>query len=517
MPSAANENNRPFRLGVWCDYYGITLTPTGGIGVFVYNLVAGLLALEDRIEVVLLVRPGDQKVAAAFLGERRGVSPTCVRGKLRVIPVEPKWLSGAALRAWWVAGADFCLRFGQAFQQWIANLELSIHQTTGNLLQDICANLQRKRNWRPFLRAIGFAVSFVFIWGLEACCQLTKETGRIILFPLRLIDRIIGQRISRPKTALEVAGEAGCDVWVVPYLDYDYSLSFPSVLLIHDLIPSRFPQFFPREVVERFNRLAVARSAEATLCACMSGFIRDADLHGMLGLSPSRVRMVRAAPPSDFPEITQERAAFLKPAFLTRPFLLMPAGIRPHKNQANLIRALALLRDRYGEDGLDLVLTGQSQDGLTADLKHLIKEYKLEQRVHFFGVVPREQLACLYQCAFATIIPTLYEECSFPVSEALHWGCPIACSRIPAHLELCAPMGDAMLYFDPLDPDAIARAILQIRDDRQGIRARQYAASRILWRRTWKDAAREWLAVFKEAAEIGRSSASTADKGKSAA
>jgi len=249
----------------------------------------------------------------------------------------------------------------------------------------------------------------------------------------------------------------------------------------------------------------------------MSGFIRDADLYGVLGLPPSKVRMIRPAPPSDFPAITQQRAASLKPAFLNRPFLLMPAGIRRHKNQANLITGLAILRDHYGENGLDLVLTGESNGDLSDDLKHLIQERGLEERVHFLGLVSREELACLYQDAFATVMPSLYEQGSFPVYEALHWGCPVACSDIPPLREQCEAMGEAMLYFDPLDPDDIARAILKIRDDRQGIRARQYAASRVLWQRTWKDVAREWLAVFMEAAEMGRGSTSTANKGKSAA
>jgi glycosyltransferase involved in cell wall biosynthesis len=508
MPSFANEDKRPFRIGVWCDY-SITLMPTSGIGVFVYNLLAGLLDLEERIEVVLLVRPGDQKVAAATLAKSRG--------KLRVIPDDPKWFSARTMRALWVAGTDFCFSLNQAFKQRIAILEKSIQQTTGNLLERIWADLQRNRKWRAYARALGLAVSLVFFWGLEAGCQLAKETVRIILFPLQLADPIIRQWVSRPKSALELAGEAGCDVWVIPHVAFDYSLSFPSVLFIHDQIPSRFPQYFAREVVDRFNRLSVARSAEATLCACMSGFIRDADLYGVLGLPPSRVRMVRPAPPSDFPEITQERAASLKPAFLTRPFLLMPAGIRRHKNQANLITALAILKDHYGEKGLDLVLTGESIGGLTPDLRLLIQESDLEGRVYFLGLVPREELACLYQGAFATIMPSLYEQGSFPVYEALHWRCPVACSDIPPLREQCEAMGEAMLYFDPLAPDAIARAILQIRDDREGIRARQYAASRVLWQRTWKDVAREWLAVFKEAAEIDRGSTSTANKGKWAA
>jgi hypothetical protein len=37
------RSKRPFRIGI----YEITLAPNCGIGVFVYNLVAGLLELEE--------------------------------------------------------------------------------------------------------------------------------------------------------------------------------------------------------------------------------------------------------------------------------------------------------------------------------------------------------------------------------------------------------------------------------------------------------------------------------------
>jgi glycosyltransferase involved in cell wall biosynthesis len=508
MPSVAEENDRPFRLGVWCDY-GFTLAPTCGIGVFVYNLLAGLLELNESFEVVLLVRSRDRKVAAPLWPR--------AQGRLRVIPDYPQWLSISAWCAFAMACMDFCLRFGQTIRHRIAILQLAIQQTSGRLLNDAGADLQRNRKWRACLGRLGLAFGFGFFWAAETGCQLTKGMVRIILFPLWLVAKVFRRWAPKRKSSLDWAVEADCDMWMIPYLGLDSALSFPSVLFIHDLVPNHFPHLFPREVVDRVHRLAFARSAEATLCACMSGFIRDVDLYGVLGLPAWKVRMIRPAPPSDFPAPTQQRPASLKRAFLNRPFLLMPAGIRGHKNQANLITALATLRDRYGENGLNLLLTGESKGGLTADLKHLIQECGLEGRVHFLGLVPREELASLYQGAFATIMPSLYEQGSFPIHEALHWGCPVACSDIPPLREQCEAMGEAMLYFDPLDPDAIARAILRIRDDRQSIRARQYAASRVLWQRTWKDVAREWLAVFKEAAEMGRGSISTKNKGKSAA
>jgi glycosyltransferase involved in cell wall biosynthesis len=303
---------------------------------------------------------------------------------------------------------------------------------------------------------------------------------------------------------LEMAQQANCDVWVIPYLKLDHPLPFPSVLFVHDLVTSHFPDMFEREFVNSINRLAPARAAEAVLCACMSAFIRDTDLFGILGLPPSKVRMVPFAAPRDFSEVTAERSQLMKFRELIRPYVFLPAGIRGYKNQRNLILALRALRDDYGQQGIDLVLTGEIRGRLPKNLDELVRDGDLKDRVHVLGPVDRETLAALYQCALATIVPSLYEECSFPVSEALYWRCPLACSRIPAHVEQCAPMGDSMLYFDPHDPGEIARTILYIRDNWQDVRDRQRAASPAVFRWTWKDAAREWLLIFKEAAAMGR-------------
>ena len=56
---------RPLRIGIWF-HYGVTLPPDEGIGVFSHNLATGLLELDERIELSLLIRPEDEKVVAAI-------------------------------------------------------------------------------------------------------------------------------------------------------------------------------------------------------------------------------------------------------------------------------------------------------------------------------------------------------------------------------------------------------------------------------------------------------------------
>src|SRR5262245_48479662 len=75
------EGPPAFRIGIWCDV-GFTLSlRIGDIGVFVYNLVEGLFALDEPIEVTMLVRPGDQHMMDCLKGP--------ARGRLRVVPELP--------------------------------------------------------------------------------------------------------------------------------------------------------------------------------------------------------------------------------------------------------------------------------------------------------------------------------------------------------------------------------------------------------------------------------------------
>ncbi len=156
-----------------------------------------------------------------------------------------------------------------------------------------------------------------------------------------------------------------------------------------------------------------------------------------------------------------------------------------------------MLRQR-GEDRFDVVFTGGM--ALPHDLMRLVQSYGLYGRVHVLGRVDRETLAALYKRALATLVPSLYEQGSFPMFEAIHWNCPAACSNIPSLVEQWSPLEDAALFFDPHDEEQVADIVLQIDRDPEEIRRRQWEASRKIWERTWTDAAREWLVVFKEAA-----------------
>jgi glycosyltransferase involved in cell wall biosynthesis len=489
LASTARER---FRIGIWCDY-GFALTPKAGIGVFVYNLVAGLLSLDEPIEVVMLVPPGDQDV----------VSPLRLQApdQVRVTPppnTRAQWLRRAqVLRAIW-------LSIGTAIRRFIS---LGISQLQG-ILRALVAGA-RKGNWAAII-VLGLGIvcapaAFLLVWILYAGRQLTLALFRGFFYPVGLLIRGLGQRgKERIYDPVAEAHACNCDVWLIPFAGFPHRLDLPAVLAIHDLIHVHFSDTQDPELQRVTDQQFRDRAAEATLCVCMSNFIRDHDLKGVLHLPDEKTRMIRPAAPSDLGQASGVRRR--EPRLTTHhsppiPYVFYPSGFRPHKNHQALIEALHWLRMHLKEDNVDLVFTGETS--VPEKLAQLIHAYGLRDRVHVLGCVDRSRLADLYQGALATIVPSLYEQGSFPIYEALYWHCPVACSDIPSLREQCEAMGDAMLYFNPRDPEAIAHAIIKIRNDQEGIAARQYAASRRTWERTWTDVAREWLAVFREAAQIG--------------
>ena len=259
---------RPLRIGIWCDY-GFTLTPKTGIGVFVYNLVAGLLSLDEPIEVVMLVRQGDQRVTDCLRES--------ARGRLHVIP-EPSWL--IPLSIWmdqvafnWTRFQDRLTLFREALR---------------NRLKDVIANWIKRTLQGNILLAVillvGLPFIIAFVWTAYAFFQFGASTGLVLRLPFKIlcdeIRKLRKRSESSPYGSVEIANAANCDVWLIPYLALTQPLPKPSVLVIHDLVTSHYPEGLDPILVRNANRLAPARASEATLCACMSSFIRDSDLLG---------------------------------------------------------------------------------------------------------------------------------------------------------------------------------------------------------------------------------------------
>lgn len=151
------------------------------------------------------------------------------------------------------------------------------------------------------------------------------------------------------------------------------------------------------------------------------------------------------------------------------PIFVYPAQFWPHKNHAMLLRALAQRR-RAGSRA-SLVLVGGDL-GIRARVEALATELGVASCVHFPGFIPREALRELYRRATALVYPAFSGPENLPPLEAFALGCPVANAEFPGARE---QLGDAALYFDPMDAGSIAACMERLEFDAE-LRARLAAA-----------------------------------------
>jgi glycosyltransferase involved in cell wall biosynthesis len=143
---------------------------------------------------------------------------------------------------------------------------------------------------------------------------------------------------------------------------------------------------------------------------------------------------------------------------LNRPYLLYVGAIAIHKNVLGLINAFSRVASH--EKDIDLVLVGPEETAVVS-ARERVAEKNLRERVHFLGSIKQEDSALteLYNAAEMLVFPSFYEGWCAPPLEAMACGIPVVCSNIPAVAEVT---GDAAIFFDPKDPEAIANEINKV-------------------------------------------------------
>jgi len=429
MADHQSSSAMTIKLGIWCDY-GVTLEPTEGIGVFVANLVQGLVQQPEIAKIVLVSKEKQEHLLATL----KSLDPM----RIEIIGNRKP---------------PFYLR-----KPW-------------KLLRKIDRRAHKQRGE-----------------GLSP----SSLSGILYHWFSHQIDRSKADWINR------------VDVWLLPYVGLDQQFTKPTVVIVHDLVTYHFSDGISPEKLGSFKRLVDQVTDQASIVACMSNFILQNDLRGTLGLPEQKTRMIRPAVPRDFFR-SQQATAQLPSELLSKNYLLYPAAFRSYKNHALLLQALPLLnRDR--PKAFHVVFTGITQ--IPEYLQTLIENLNIHDQVHVLGKVTRGELELLYRNAYATAVPSLYEQGSFPLYESLSFECPILASDIPALREQLQALGNDAIFFDPHSAESFARSVLQIEQNRQGIISRQLAGFERMKQRSWDDAAKEWCDVFQQAIDIQRDSQS---------
>jgi glycosyltransferase involved in cell wall biosynthesis len=266
----------------------------------------------------------------------------------------------------------------------------------------------------------------------------------------------------------------------------------PTVLTVHDMIFRLFPEhqkplnyWYLNATMPLYCRRAGA------IVTVSEASKRDIVKH--YGLPPERVTVIYEAASPEFAPVNPVAVEEAQRRYgLPERFLLHVGTIEPRKNLTRLVEALQGLR----EGGLRIPLVVTSARGwLYDDFFRRLEELDVRDAVHFTGYVPAADLPLLYNAATVVVTPSVYEGFGLPVLEAMACGTPVVSADTSSLPEVG---GQAALYFDPYDVEAMAATIRKVWSDadlRVALRERGLAQAA---RFSWDRAARETLAVYEQ-------------------
>lgn len=238
-----------------------------------------------------------------------------------------------------------------------------------------------------------------------------------------------------------------------------------AIATIHDLI--MFKEYSFQQI---FNLLSyrskikhAAKSADHIISISQQ---TATDLKKILHVPADKISVVyQPIQPIYFTKPTAEKIEEVRRKYLLPgQFVLNVGRVELRKNVQHILQAFTILQ----KTNLHLVVVGKKTKFYAA-LHSYITNFELTQQVHFLENVPNEDLHAMYHLAEMQVYPSLAEGFGLPVAESLASGLPVITTDDICFYEAG---GDAAIYINPEDENAIAQAIRNVLKDKEATQAR---------------------------------------------
>jgi len=263
------------------------------------------------------------------------------------------------------------------------------------------------------------------------------------------------------------------DIWVQPYGFCSLTSKIPQVLIIHDLAFRHYPKFIAWHHRWYYQHYTKKFLQKAKSVVTVSDYSKQ-DTIQQYKLADKKIDIVYGAAKKDFVPLSWHEKEQVKEGFADgREYFLFTGGIHPRKNLMNLLKAFSLFK-KWQHSNMKLLVAGRlawQYDEITEKLK----TYKYRDDVVLLGYLPDEQLARITAAAYALVYPSFFEGFGLPIIEAMQCELPVITSNTGSMPETG---GEAALYADPNDPEAIAKQMLRIYKD-ETLRERLITAGKI--------------------------------------
>jgi glycosyltransferase involved in cell wall biosynthesis len=214
-----------------------------------------------------------------------------------------------------------------------------------------------------------------------------------------------------------------------------YNLAIPTLLNLHDIQHTHFPNFFSflennRRKMQYFNSALYATSIIA------SGKFIKKDLLKEFPFIKKKISIILEG--VDIQKFSYKinnikiDNFFKKKKIKKNTFLFLPAQLWEHKNHITILKGMKILKEKF-KNNIILVMCGQKYQ-TTKYLFDFIKDNKLTN-VLYLGILKSDLVKWCFQNSFATICPALYESSSLVNLESIAAKTIVISSDIPTNLE----------------------------------------------------------------------------------
>lgn len=263
------------------------------------------------------------------------------------------------------------------------------------------------------------------------------------------------------------------------------------VVTIHDFVFRRYAWTLPASQVIhlRLGMPVYLRSADHVIVDSQN---TAKDLQELYSYPAEKTTIIHlAAHRRFFAKLPQEAVNKVLGRYGLSPgYVLMVGTIEPRKGFDTALKAIEILRTKYGQDIATVIVgsVGWKAEGI-------LEQIAKGRRVHYLQYVSEADLPALYQGAKVFLYPSLYEGFGLPLLEAMASGIPVITSTAASLPEVA---GDAVLYAAPGDERDVADKLKQILTNvelgKNLVKKGHHRASEFSWRET----AEHILAVFNE-------------------
>ena len=260
--------------------------------------------------------------------------------------------------------------------------------------------------------------------------------------------------------------------------------------VVHDLTYLRFPETMDKKNLRRIEKGIQYSIERSSRILTISAFSKG-EIAGLLGVPGDRISVVYPAP--SLQPWTADFGVCCQKWGIRRPYLLYVGTIEPRKNLTRLLRAFALLKEKYHIPH-QLVLAG-GRGWRDEEIFRTAGEISCKEDVIFTGYVSAGEKNALYQNASVFVFPSLYEGFGIPPLEAMTFGCPVVCANAASLPEVA---GDAAELVDPLEAESIAEGTWRVLSDEtyaKSLTDRGYLQAK---KYTWEASAKRLTEICRE-------------------